>query len=198
MTKIMLTTHDDNTNVAWDDLTDAGRAYLAQYGMSKSLQDAASGTQSLAISAWLNVVNGKTLKAELVKPAAALVKKARDDYGLLATSYADAATYANAVVKAQKDERLAAILSGDVSVGTSGPRLKGLDAVMRDVAIEMLRNAYGAKGMKFPADAGTLKTLIAGLLAKRGEDIRNEAQRRMDVAIVGDDADDILSGLGVV
>jgi hypothetical protein len=85
----------------------------------------------------------------------------------------------------------AAIISGAWEVAaSSGPRLKGLDAVCREVAIERLKAAFAARGHKWPAGKGSAET-ITGLctkyLAKYGADVRAEAERRMASTTPADD-----------
>lgn len=96
----------------------------------------------------------------------------------------------------------AAILSGQWEVGSqSGPRLKGLDAITRGIAVERLKAAFADRGHKWPSGKGsaeTIGTLVAKFLAKYGEDVRAEAQRRMEVNTAQDDIfDDIIKGASI-
>lgn len=186
---LSLTVHND-TVVAWDDLPEASRAYLAQYGMNKALQDVASGTIKAASAAWEADRNG-----EATREHANLLKNAAETYKVDAGDYPDGASFAAHLATAQKDHRLAAILSGDVALGSTGPRLRGLDALCRDVAVERLKAAYGVKKLPFPTEAAAVRGMVEKLLASpHGESIRAEAQRRADTTATA--PDDLLDILG--
>lgn len=167
---IVITYTGPDTSLVFSDLPFASQVYLAQYGLNKALQDAASGTIKAATDAY----NGTD------EAAAKARKKYYDAIDIDSNDYNDAGKYAEAVALAQKNARLADILSGDVSVGTTGPRLRGIDAVMFDVAIERLRVAFGNANKKFPETAAEVRRIAGLYVAKYDGDVRAEAKRRMD------------------
>ena len=78
---------------------------------------------------------------------------------------------------------ITALREGKFSAGTvAGPRLRGIEAVMYEVASEVLKGAFAAKGLKWPTGKGSAET-IRGLadkyIAKNEDTVRKEAKRRM-------------------
>lgn len=92
----------------------------------------------------------------------------------------------------QTERRLAkfnAILDGTISTRTVGPRVRGIDKVMRDVAKAWVLEAVAKAKMETPK-AAALATLVDKYLAKYADKVRAEAERRMDSESV--DLDDLL------
>jgi hypothetical protein len=80
--------------------------------------------------------------------------------------------------------------------GTTGPRLRGFDAIVRDVAVEQLKAAFAAKKLKWPSGKGSaeqISGLVEKLVAKNGDAIRAEAKRREAAAQADSILDDILA-----
>jgi len=181
---ITITYTSPDVSLVFGDLPHASQVYLAQYGLNKALQDAASGTLKAATDAY----NGTD------EAAAKARKKYYDATNVDSNDYDNGASYAEAVALAQKNSRLADIMSGDVSVGTTGPRLRGIDAVMFDVAIERLKVAFGNAGKKFPETAAEVRRIAGLYIAKYDGDVRAEAQRRMDAEnLPAIDLDDLMT-----
>lgn len=89
-------------------------------------------------------------------------------------------------VEAHIAARRAAVIDtltrGEWSQKSSGPRLKGIDAVMDEVAEQALKVAYASVKRAWPTGKGSAET-IRGMkdkyLAKYGQEVRLEAQDRM-------------------
>ena len=148
---------------------------------------------------WSATAHGFTLNADRLTEMLATRAGAGVLY-LLANGFTQSLTDAAAFSKADKDGKTAmevmdmaadrrarrfnAIMSGEVgSSGPRGPRMTGLEAMARDVAIERLRAAFGAKKRPWPDGKGSaaiIADLVAQILASRhGADILAEAERRM-------------------
>lgn len=137
--------------VSIESIAPTGVKYLLQYGFAKSLQDSVSG-----------------------------LKKKLEGEGQDAASV-------QAALHSEMQKRFDAIVNG--SVGLRGPRAIGIERVMRDVAEEGFKAAWtrtrAARVAKGESDIGPLpkgKDLTARVneyLAKRGDAIRAEAERRM-------------------
>lgn len=85
-------------------------------------------------------------------------------------------------IKARRESILKALLAGEFTIRTTGPRKGTLESVMADIAIERLRAAYSAKGYKWPTGKGsaaTINELVEKVLAKHGEAIEAEAKKRL-------------------
>lgn len=183
-----ITTHNDGEKFHPSELPGKSIEYLLQYGMSKSLQDAASGCIKSMTDLATKAEAGTLTDAESKVFSAATMEVPN-------SSWATPAEFAEAVAKARKDVRLEKILAGTMDVGTTGPRLKGIDAVIRDVAIEALRVAYSKNKIAWPTDTKVVATQVARYLERNGDKARAEAQRRMDAQaeVVADDMDFILA-----
>lgn len=117
--------------------------------------------------------------------AAAMTKEEKAELGSEEAVAAKIAERRKAIVQNLREGKFSA-------GGTAGPRLKGLDAIVRDVAIERLKAAFSAKSIKWPTGKGSaerIAELVGKLVAKHGDDIRAEAERRMASLA---DVDDIL------
>jgi aspartyl-tRNA synthetase len=78
--------------------------------------------------------------------------------------------------------RFEAIVNGEVGQGRSGPRAKGLDKVMFEVAEEALKVAFSAAKKPWPTGKGSaaqINNLAARYIEKYESKVRAEAERRM-------------------
>lgn len=133
-------------------IAEKGLAYLLQYGFSQSLQDSVAG-------------HAAKLKAETVSKTD-LSPKWND---------AEIATQVYDRMAARVD----AISTGDVGTGRVGPRVLGIEAVMREVAFEAIKLHAAKNKVKLPAKAEERNKLIDSYLAKYAAKARTEAERRM-------------------
>lgn len=107
----------------------------------------------------------------------------------------DDATVAKMVVEAL-DERFAAIIAGEVGFGNAGPRLRGVDKVMRDVAVERLRASYIANPDLTAPKGDDWAALVTRYTALNDADLRAEANKRLHtVAVKGDDLAALMAGV---
>lgn len=177
-----LTTHNKDQNLLVANLPQKSVEYLLQYGMSKSLQDSASGCIKVMTGLYEKMQAGIATDAES-KAYTSATQEVPDS-----VPYTDAASFANAVAQARKDARLEKILTGLMDVGTTGPRLKGIDAVIRDVAIAALRKAYAKNKLTWPTETKVVNLQVQRYLEKNLDKARAEAERQM-AADLGDDED---------
>jgi hypothetical protein len=146
--------------VMLQDVSPKGLLYLVQYGFKQSMQDSIAGY-------------AKKL-AEEGKP---------DDAG----PYTEA-EIAELVAERQAD-RFDDIVSGEVGTRAGGgPRLSGIEKIMRDMAKDAIKAAVVAKGVKMPT-GDTLAKFIDQYIAKHDATLRPEAQRRLDLTKAGADTD---------
>lgn len=130
-----------------------GIAYLLQYGLAQSLQDSVAGY-------------AKKLRDEVTDKGERVYtdEQVADEVTLRMT------------------ERFDDILAGEVGARIGGgPRLSGIDKIMRDVAREEIKAAVVKAGMKNP-DTKKMAELIESHIAKNGDRLRVEAQARLDKA----------------
>jgi hypothetical protein len=93
------------------------------------------------------------------------------------------------------DERWASVLDGTVGTRASGPRLRGLDAFIRDVAVDEIKANAAKLDMKLPKGEEYTKFRDA-YIAKHRERLTPIAQERMDAVTAGaEDAAALLEGL---
>lgn len=180
----------DDATIRVTDLPAGSVAYLLQYGLSKSLQDAASGLLGRMTDLKAKVDNGTATEADTKA-----YDKARDG-AKLSRTWADGAApeaFGTAVADGAKAERLAKIMAGEMDIPAGTPRLSGLAKIMRDYAIEVLRNAYAAKKAAWPKESEVVNELVGKYLAKNGAKAQAEAERRMaTTAAEADDLDGII------
>jgi len=186
-----------------DNLNASGSLYLYQYGLNKSLQDSiaglAAGKQSVpVILAALWAERDETAAAKLAKTVTEWESLA----GMPAPEAHDAAgieSFTKAVIHATKAARFESIIKGTVGATASGPRLRGLDAVMFEVALEAIKAAPAIKSgkVKWPTGKGAAKVIagwVAQYTAKNADKVKAEAERRMSAtAAAPDDIDDIFA-----
>lgn len=175
-------------HVAVADLPPAAIAYLLQNGFSQSMTDAAALT-----------------KAQKFHPVPDGAPEGTEPEPLSDEELEEK-------VFALRQARFERILAGTVAVRTGGAAkpVSNLEKVMQQVATERLRAALGKKGLTLPQGKdkqGNPKTLvvsgkpmtreelIAAFLAKNSDDVRAEAQRRIDDA-KGEDAEELDELLG--
>lgn len=135
-----------------------GVFYVLQYGFGKSLQDSVSGMAKAMLGEKDESGERKHTDAEI---EAALAEK--------------------------RQERYDSIVAGDVSTRTTGPRVKGLEKVMQEIAWESIVaqcakvNASRAKDKQIvlPKKVADQAPLIAQYLAKHGDTVRAEAEERL-------------------
>ena len=146
-------------------------AYLANYGLNKSLQDAVAGRKG-ELRAALNGENDQGLDPD--------ARKYSDE---------EVAVILHDEMKARFD----AILSG--TVGTRGPgkpRASKLESVMSTVATERMKAAAAKAGKSLPKGEALVE-LRTKYIAKFEAEIRAEAERRMaDAASGADELADLL------
>lgn len=116
--------------------------------------------------------------------AAAMTKEEKAELG--------GAEAIEAKVAEKRKAIIVALREGKFSVGAAaGPRLRGVDAVMHEIAVEVLKGAFSAKGLKWPTGKGSAET-IRGLaekyISKNETTVRKEAQRRMSAQAAAESA----------
>ena len=87
-----------------------------------------------------------------------------------------------AELNAAMQERFDDILKGEVGTRTQGPRLRGIDKVKFDIAVEELKAAFGTKKLAWPTGKGSAEIIgkyVAAFLAKHDDRVTKEANRRM-------------------
>lgn len=149
-----------------------GLFYLIQYGANKSGQDCVAGLAKELDEA---VNEDGTPKYDATEKAVIF----NDEYSA----------------------RFNAIVAGDIGHRTQGPRIKGVDKVIREVVWEIILNAATLKGVagKLPKKATEQLAMVEKYLADgdRAASARAEAERRMGVAATTgtDEMDELLAGL---
>ena len=131
---------------------------------------------------WYLISNG--WKQSIGDCTAGLAKKLRDE--------GKTETEVSAALAEAEEERFGASLAGEVSSRSTGPRRRGIDKIVDEVAQEILKAAFGKQGRKWPSGKGSAEAiakLVEALLAKRGKAIRDEAERRMALVGIEDDLD---------
>lgn len=175
-------------SVRFGDLPVAAQAYLAQNGFSQSMTDAAALTKAQ-----------KCHPAPEGSPDGAMGEPLSDDE-------------LSAKVHSLRQARFERILAGTVAVRAGTPKAAtALETIMRQVAVERLRANLSKKGIALPSGKnkdGSPKTitvsgkamtrdeLVAAYIAKNGDDVKAEAQRRIDATKaevdLGGDIDELL------
>ena len=100
--------------------------------------------------------------------------------GLEKEMKAEGATDADiaAAKRAEQEARWAAILDGTVGTRTGGPRVRGIDKVIRDIAVDRLRAGAARFGQKLPKGEAYQK-IVNAYISKHIVELRAEAERRM-------------------
>jgi hypothetical protein len=149
--------------VAWADLPESTRIALAQSGFTHKLGNEVASAITAA-------------KAKRVKGA---------DGKDTATPKFTAAQLDNMAT----EKRLAlidAMTAGTLTTRIGAPKLRGFDAILRDVAESMVKAAYAKKGVALPK-GDAWKAKVADAMANSAK-VRAEAQRQFDAA-QGDEID---------
>ena len=150
-----------------------GLFYVIQYGGHQSVQDSIAGL-------------GKK------------IDDAKDANG--EPKFGDAGK--KVILHATARERFDAIMAGEVGSRVGGPRAKGIDKLVAEIAWDAIvakANALG-KASALPKDAAGRKGMVEKYLADpdRAESARAEAERRLAIAAsASGKADDLLDELGL-
>jgi hypothetical protein len=92
-------------------------------------------------------------------------------------------------LEARRAEKVKNLLNGTIFVRKAGaPRATSFDKVVATIVKERLTAAVLRKGVALPK-GDAYHTLVEGFIAKYGDDVRAEAQRRLDTAVAIDMAD---------
>lgn len=172
-------------SVSIDSLSEEAAKYLLQYGFAQSLQDAVAGKakafRELVIMATTG--NDPVAKKDAENKVQALAKALgiTDDLELYIQAETTVDELTEAYLAVVQKARLDAILAGTIGHRAGGTKLRGIDAVMRDIAVEKIRMAAAKKKVTLPK-GDELKALVKGTLEKHGATIRAEAERRMNEA----------------
>lgn len=86
-------------------------------------------------------------------------------------------------IQAKREAIVTSLLAGEWSQRPTGPRLKGLDALVYEVAEEHLRAAFAAAKKPWPSGKGSaeaIRGLSTKYIEKYGENVRKEAQDRLE------------------
>jgi hypothetical protein len=173
-----------------------GIAYLLQYGVNKTTQDAVSGLKARVAEAWQAYRDGKADKAH-TKAMAGYAKTL--GYTVDAICQWPLEDLTTRLVNKESSDRWNDVMSGKMDIPGSGNRLSGLARMAYDIAEGVIKARAKARNMKL-TDAN-LDTLVEAYLAgPEGDNARAEAQRRMDsvgalaaVANADGDTSDIMS-----
>ena len=100
----------------------------------------------------------------------------------------------NAMALAKRTTRFENIMAGTVGSRVGGPRVRGIDKLIRDVAGEKLVAIAAAKGKALPKGKGSAEKigkLVDMYLADatRAQAVKDEAQRRLDSTVDAGDFD---------
>jgi hypothetical protein len=158
--------------------------YLLEYGLNKTLQDASAGAIKLYSDAHAAGEQRGKAHAKLFDSGCELIGREGDDAERMTS-----ADFGKAVAQAKRAARLAALIAGTMRASGLGNRLSGLDRIARDVAVEMIRAAAKARGVKLP-DVDKLAEMAAALVAKNPA-VMVEAERRQAMASTAIDLDSL-------
>ena len=70
-------------------------------------------------------------------------------------------------------------MAGTIATGTRGPRTVGREKVLYEVAEFFLRQAIAGKAIKLPTKAAELDPMLDAYIAKYGDKVNAEVDRRM-------------------
>ena len=102
-------------------------------------------------------------------------------------SDSEVTTFANAARKV----KIAAMLNGTMTVReSSGPRLDGIERIMRELAIKGLRELAARKKAALPKESAALLALVVKYTAKNEVTLREQAQDQLDALAELNDASD--------
>jgi hypothetical protein len=149
--------------VAWADLPESTRIALAQSGFTHKLGNEVASAITAAKAKRVKGADGKDT---------ATPKYAETELLVMAHDKREA------VLKAMRD--------GTLTTRIGAPKLRGFDAILRDVAEAMVKAAYAKKGVALPK-GDAWKAKVADAMVNSAK-VRAEAQRQFDAA-QGEDID---------
>lgn len=176
---------DQDNNLDLASLSPDSIAYLLEYGLNKTLQDASAGAIKAYGEAFSAGAKRTKVQTKLFDSGCELLDVEGDAVEVQYT----AETFGKAVAHTKRAARLTALLAGNMRPSGLGSRLAGLDRIARDVAVEMIRAACKANGVKMP-DADKLAEMAAALTAKNPA-VMAEAERRQAMATTAIDLDSL-------
>jgi hypothetical protein len=150
-------------SVAWADLPESTRIALAQSGFTHKLGNEV---------------------ASAITAAKAKRQKGADGKDTATPKYAESELLVMAHEK--RDALITAMKGGTFITRIGAPKLRGFDAILRDVAEFQLKAAYAKKGVALPK-GDAWKAKVADAMANSAK-VRAEAQRQFDAA-QGEDID---------
>lgn len=167
-------------------MTTKGLVYCIQYGLSQSGQDCVAGlAKELDSAKWVeaDVEAGKCAPGDVGEPRYSAVEKA---------------TIMHDAYKARFDT----ILAGEIGHRAQGPRVKGLERVMHEIAWEIIVAKAQSLGVaaKLPKKASEIAGMVTGYLAvaDNAANVKVEAEDRMaKAAKAADGASDFLKSMGL-
>lgn len=173
-----------------------GIAYLLQYGVNKTTQDAVSGLKARVAEAWQAYRDGKADKAH-TKAMSGYAKTLGYAADEIAAWSLDGLT--TRLVNKESSDRWNDVMAGKMDIPGSGNRLSGLARMAYDIAEAIIKARAKARNTKL-TDANLEMLVVAFLAGPEGDAVRVEAQRRMDsigalaaIASVDGDTSDIMS-----
>lgn len=139
--------------ILWNDVPETSRFALAQSGFTHKMGNEIASAITTAKGKRVKGPDGKETN-ELVHDEAALARLADEKRA--------------AMVQAVKD--------GTIATRVGGPKLRGFDAILRDVAEEMLKAAYAKKRVALPK-GDAWKAKVQDAMANSAK-VKEEAERR--------------------
>jgi len=162
------------------DATSAGvatLAYLLQNGFNQSLVDSKSGAAQATVDEFIEakiLPEGTTAKS--LKGSAALPEGFKDRL----------ATIADEMVSKRYD----AIVAGTVSAKSSGPRVRGIDKLIRDVATERLQALFSKRGQAWPNGKGAAAEINVNIDKWLAREAKGDGEPGRLASVVGTCADE--------
>lgn len=102
-----------------------------------------------------------------------------------------------AALVAEQEARWQSIVDGTVGTRSTGPRVRGVERIIRDVALEEMRSVMGKLNKKLPKGQELQDTLAKYIRANEAK-LRGEAERRMaSTAITEDEAKALAESMGL-
>lgn len=159
-----------------DQVSQATRDYLLQYGFSKSLQDAIGDNRRRARQAWQEAKQGDP------EAMAYLAEHGGD-------AYATPEDFSRAVGLRAMQNRYRRIVEGTIGQRPGRPASDPLDSMIRTIAIERLEAALKASGKVMPTRDRTVTVgdaqlsrpeLIERYVGRHIDDLRAEAEVRLE------------------
>lgn len=102
-----------------------------------------------------------------------------------------------AALVAEQEARWQSIVDGTVGTRSTGPRVRGVERVIRDVALENIKSVLGKLNKKLPKGQ-ELQDMLAKYISANKESLTAEANRRMESGTVSDEeAKKLAESLGI-